>query len=60
MDWTVRMGDWFVAEQHQDGSWTNTPYLSPNPRVSDRIVITAEFVVRMDTIVGTLAAGTVQ
>jgi hypothetical protein len=60
LDWTARMGSWFVAEQDHDGSWTNTPYLSPNPQISDRIVITAEFVVHLDTIVGALAASSVQ
>ncbi|MDQ6669768.1 MAG: hypothetical protein M3069_03295 [Chloroflexota bacterium] len=39
-----------------DGSWTNTPYLSPNPTLADRIELTAEFAVHLDTIIGALTA----
>ena len=60
VDWTARMGDWFVTEQHGDGSWTNTPYLDPNPKMSGKIAITAEFIVHLDTIIGSLAANTVR
>lgn len=52
LDWTVRMGDWFVAEQVDDGHWFNTPHNVPNPTVNDNIQITAEFVVHLDHIIG--------
>jgi hypothetical protein len=55
-DWTIHLGDWFVAEQQDDGSWVNTPYLSPHPTLADRIEITAEFVMHLDTVIGTLGA----
>src|SRR5205823_3024859 len=51
----VRQGDWFVAEQFSDGHWENSRYLDPNPPLHRNIAITAEFVVHMDTIVGTLS-----
>jgi len=55
-DWTLRMGDWFVAEQAEDGHWSNTPYLAPNPTLNDNLQITAEFVVHLDHIMGALSA----
>ncbi len=55
-DWTLRMGDWFVAEQTEDGHWFNTPYLLPNPTLNDNIQITAEFVVHLDHIMSAVGA----
>ncbi len=57
-DWTARLGDWFTNGQEHDGSWVNTPYLSPNPTLANRIEITAEFVVHLDTVIGALGAST--
>jgi Aminotransferase class I and II len=56
--WTIRLGDWFVSEQLADGSWVNTPYLCPNPSHGQRIEITAEFALQLDTILGALGAYT--
>ncbi|HEV8636069.1 MAG TPA: hypothetical protein VG370_17730 [Chloroflexota bacterium] len=58
-DWTVRMGDWFVAEQFPDGHWENSKYMDPDPPLHRNIAITAEFVVHMDTIASTLPTGEV-
>lgn len=56
LDWTIRLGDWFVAEQTADGYWFNTPYHLPQPTLNDNIQITAEFVVHLDHIMGALGA----
>jgi hypothetical protein len=54
-DWLIKMGDWFVAGQESDGGWSNTPYIDPNPSLADRIQVTAEFVVHMDTLIAAVA-----
>jgi hypothetical protein len=54
-DWTVRMGDWFADNQHEDGYWINTPALQPDPTLADRIHITIEFVMHVANIVTYLA-----
>jgi hypothetical protein len=59
-DWTIRMGDWFVANQHDDGHWENSPYLVPQPSLPSNLAITAEFVVHLDTIIGALSTGLAQ
>jgi hypothetical protein len=51
-DWTLRLGDWFVAQQFPDGHWVNSAYLDPTPSLGRIIAITAEFLVHLDTIVG--------
>jgi hypothetical protein len=56
LDWTLRMGDWFAAQQTEDGHWFNTPYLAPHPTLNDNIQITAEFIVHLDHIIGALGA----
>lgn len=59
-DWTIRMGDWFVANQNDDGHWENSPYLDPHPLLPSNLAITAEFIVHLDTIIGALSSGLVQ
>jgi hypothetical protein len=59
-DWTIRLGDWFVANQRDDGHWENTPYLVPHPSLPSNLAITAEFVVHLDTIIGALSVGSAQ
>ncbi len=54
-EWTVRMGDWFVEHQFDDGHWENTKYWTPNPTLADQIEITAEFVMHLAHIVTYLA-----
>ncbi|MEA2510884.1 MAG: hypothetical protein QOJ59_371 [Thermomicrobiales bacterium] len=56
LDWLIRMGDWFAAEQEADGRWSNSRYLDPNPPIQHQIEATAEFVVHLDTLIGALAA----
>jgi hypothetical protein len=54
-DWTVRLGDWFLEHQLQDGHWENTKFWVPNPTVADNIEATAEFVMHLANIVAYLA-----
>ena len=54
-DWTVRLGDWFVEHQLEDGRWENTKHLTPNPTVSNNIEITAEFVMHLANIISYLS-----
>ncbi len=51
-DWTMRLGDWYVALQGEDGAWR--PWLERHP--NDRVWITLEYVMHLDTIVGALAS----
>lgn len=53
--WTVRLGDWFVDEQLEDGHWENTPYWNPQPTVADNIEITAEFVMHLANLISYLS-----
>ena len=50
-DWTVRLGDWFVDHQLEDGHWKNTRFWTPNPTLADNIEITAEFVMHLANII---------
>jgi hypothetical protein len=54
-DWTVRMGDWFVEHQYDDGHWENTKYWTPNPTDDINIEITAEFVLHVANIISYLS-----
>lgn len=54
-DWTVRMGDWFLEHQHDDGHWENTKFLVPNPTLADNMEVTAEFTMHLANIVVNLA-----
>ncbi|MGH2560285.1 MAG: hypothetical protein ACRDJH_14575 [Thermomicrobiales bacterium] len=58
-DWTVTMGDWFVANQHADGHWENSRYVAPDSPLESNLATTAEFVNHLDCIAGALAAGSV-
>jgi hypothetical protein len=60
LDWMIRMGDWFAAEQEADGHWNNSRYIDPDPPIQHQIEATAEFVVHLDTLVGALSAVTVR
>lgn len=51
-DWTVRVGDYYVATQHPDGHWENKP---PYDDFANHITVTAEFVMHLDTLIGALA-----
>ena len=54
-DWTVRLGDWFVDHQFEDGHWENTKHWTPNPTLADNIEITAEFVMHVANIIAYLS-----
>ena len=54
-DWTVRMGDWFLGHQYDDGHWEGTKYWEPNPTTADNIHTTAEFVMHVANIVANLS-----
>lgn len=51
-DWTLRMGDWYVAHQDAEGAWR--PWVETHP--NDRVWITLEFVMHLDTLLGALAS----
>ena len=51
-DWTLRMGDWYVDTQEPDGYWH--PLVERTE--ADRIEVTLEFVMHLDTLIGALAS----
>jgi hypothetical protein len=55
-DWTMKMGDWFVANQHPDGHWENSKYIVPDAPLRSNLGTTAEFINHVDCIAGALAA----
>ena len=51
-DWTLRLGDWYVATQEEEGYWH--PWVE---RIDgDRIWLTLEYVMHLDTIIAALAS----
>jgi hypothetical protein len=51
LDWTTRMGDWYLTTQHADGHW------SFDRTTEGRLIdLTLEFVMHLDTIIGCLSA----
>ena len=54
-DWTVRMGDWFLEHQAEDGHWENTKFWTPNPTLGDNIELTTEFVMHVANITAYLS-----
>lgn len=54
-DWTIRIGDWFLEHQLEDGHWENTEFWTPHPTDADNIEITAEFVMHVTNIVAYLS-----
>jgi hypothetical protein len=55
-DEVIRMSQWFADCQLDDGRWQNSRFLTPDPTDADDMVITAEFVLIMDFILGALGA----
>ena len=51
-DWTLRMGDWYLARQEAGGWWH--PLVEQT--LGDVVEITLEFVMHLDTLIGALAA----
>ena len=54
-DWTIKLGDWFVEHQFEDGHWENTKALLPNPTEADNLEITAEFVMHLANIIANVS-----
>ena len=52
LEWTYRLGDWFVAGQKEDGRWQ----YDPNARPGALIELTLEFVMHVDTLMAGLAS----
>ena len=50
--WTMRLGDWYVATQEEEGFWH--PWLERNE--ADRIGITLEYVMHLDTLIAALSS----
>jgi len=51
-DWTIRVGDYFVHSQREDGHWEN---IEPYTELRYNLEATSEFVVHLDTIIGVLS-----
>jgi hypothetical protein len=54
-DWTIRLGDWFVAHQLADGHWENTKHWTPDPTDDINIEVTAEFVMHVANLISYLS-----
>lgn len=52
LDWTYRMGDWYVATQEADGRWHWPNYST----LGSHIELGLEFVMHLDTLIGGLAS----
>jgi hypothetical protein len=48
------LADWFVEVQEDDGSYVDSRYHNPDPTLGQRIEITAEFAVHLDSVLGAL------
>ena len=55
-EWTLRMAQWFVDQQFDDGRWENTKFWNPDPTLADNIEVTVEFVMHLANIRSYLAA----
>jgi hypothetical protein len=51
-DWTLRMGDWYVQTQTPQGYW----HPLHEETEADRIEVTLEFVMHIDTLIGALSS----
>ena len=52
LDWTLRLGDWYVATQEADGFW----HPLREQTQADVIEVTLEFVMHLDTLIGALSS----
>jgi hypothetical protein len=52
LDWTLRLGDWYVATQEAGGYW----HPLREQTEADRIEVTLEFVMHLDTLIGALSS----
>ena len=51
----LRMTDWFVESQIEDGRWQNSPFLAPEPTEADDLEATVEFVLHLTTMITAFA-----
>jgi len=54
-DTLVRMADWFIARQREDGSWGPSTFVSPEPLQIELMTKTAEHVMEVTAILAALA-----
>jgi len=52
LDWTLRMGDWYVETQEPDGHW----HPLAEKTQADVVEVTLEFVMHLDTLIGALSS----
>jgi hypothetical protein len=52
LDWTTRLGDWYVETQEPDGRW----HPLAEETEADVIEVTLEFVMHLDTLIGALSS----
>lgn len=50
----LRMGDWFIGNQHEDGAWAPSAFLVPVPTDIDKLVKTAEHVMEVNAVLAAL------
>lgn len=55
LEFTLRCGDWYCAHQFPEGFWHNRDDWQPE-RLENRINVTAEFALHLDTIIGALSS----
>lgn len=54
--WVIRMGEWFLARQKQDGSWAPASFMTPEPGPLDYYWKTAEHVMELSYIITSLSS----
>jgi hypothetical protein len=50
-----RMGNWFIAHQSEDGSWTPSAFFSPKPALTEVMTKTAEHAMEINAVAAALA-----
>jgi hypothetical protein len=53
-DQLLRMGDWFIARQSEDGAWAPSRFAAPQPSDVQKLVKTAEHVMEVNAIISAL------
>jgi len=51
----LRMSDWFIEHQATDGSWRPSGFLSPDPKVHEKMTKTAEHAMEITAMIAALA-----
>ena len=50
----IRMANWFINAQEDDGRWHNSSFLTPNPTIGNDMETTTEFVLHTATLLSAL------